>query len=241
MPRTPTQEMFCVSLAALLSIPPGSHLNGIMIPIRHGKLHHVAVHVTAEPNLQLVPIAAPQHPERNAAAGNLSVRNLNPAAPARDHAAEPCAVHSKLERAFMRVTIRRTIRRFPRSGNILSTERAPDRDKSHYRQKRTRVHSGQYTMYETMPHDHISRRTRAERLLPPRSLPFRQPRIIYGSLPLDDALLRIRKAGYRYISIARKHGDDVVFAPEMTRMSAGPSSAEYARRGLSRLVKAHTG
>lgn len=40
---------------------------------------------------------------------------------------------------------------------------------------------------------------------------------MYASLPLDEALARIRKAGFRYISIARKHGDDLVFAPEMSK------------------------
>jgi sugar phosphate isomerase/epimerase len=40
---------------------------------------------------------------------------------------------------------------------------------------------------------------------------------MYAALPLDEALARIRKAGYRYISMARKHGSDVVFAPEMSK------------------------
>jgi sugar phosphate isomerase/epimerase len=40
---------------------------------------------------------------------------------------------------------------------------------------------------------------------------------MYGMLPLADAMSRIRKAGYRYISMARKHGDDVVFAPELSK------------------------
>jgi sugar phosphate isomerase/epimerase len=40
---------------------------------------------------------------------------------------------------------------------------------------------------------------------------------MYASLPLDEALSKIRKAGYRYISIARKHGDDLVFDPAMSK------------------------
>ena len=40
---------------------------------------------------------------------------------------------------------------------------------------------------------------------------------MYASLPLDDALARIRKAGYRYISMGRRHGNDTVFAPEMPK------------------------
>ncbi len=40
---------------------------------------------------------------------------------------------------------------------------------------------------------------------------------MYGSIPLDDAMQRIRKAGYRYISMAPKHGPDVVYAPELSK------------------------
>src|ERR1700730_15980131 len=40
---------------------------------------------------------------------------------------------------------------------------------------------------------------------------------MYGSVPLDDAMQRIRKAGYRYISMAPKHGTDVVYSPELTK------------------------
>jgi sugar phosphate isomerase/epimerase len=40
---------------------------------------------------------------------------------------------------------------------------------------------------------------------------------MYASLPLDQAASRIRNAGYRYVSLARKHGDDLVFAPEMSK------------------------
>ncbi len=40
---------------------------------------------------------------------------------------------------------------------------------------------------------------------------------MYGSVPLDDAMTRIRKIGYRYISIARKHGDDIVYSPELPK------------------------
>jgi sugar phosphate isomerase/epimerase len=40
---------------------------------------------------------------------------------------------------------------------------------------------------------------------------------MYASLPLDEALSRIRKAGYRYISMGRTHGGELVFAPEMAK------------------------
>jgi len=38
-----------------------------------------------------------------------------------------------------------------------------------------------------------------------------------ASLPLDDAMTRIRKIGYRYISMSRRHADGPVFSPEMTK------------------------
>lgn len=40
---------------------------------------------------------------------------------------------------------------------------------------------------------------------------------MYSMLPLDDALSRIRKAGFRYISIARRHGNEQVFSAEMPK------------------------
>jgi sugar phosphate isomerase/epimerase len=40
---------------------------------------------------------------------------------------------------------------------------------------------------------------------------------MYSALPLDEAMARIRKAGYRYISMGRKHADEDVFSPEMTK------------------------
>jgi hypothetical protein len=40
---------------------------------------------------------------------------------------------------------------------------------------------------------------------------------MYSALPLEEAMTRIRKAGYRYISIARKHGSETVYAPELTQ------------------------
>jgi sugar phosphate isomerase/epimerase len=40
---------------------------------------------------------------------------------------------------------------------------------------------------------------------------------MYRSVPLDDAMQRIRKAGYRYVSMAPKHGPDVVYAPELSK------------------------
>lgn len=38
-----------------------------------------------------------------------------------------------------------------------------------------------------------------------------------ASLPLDDAMTRIRKIGYRYVSMSRTHAGEAVFAPEMTK------------------------
>ncbi|MBL8214480.1 MAG: sugar phosphate isomerase/epimerase [Bryobacterales bacterium] len=38
-----------------------------------------------------------------------------------------------------------------------------------------------------------------------------------ASLPLDEAITKIRKIGYRYISMSRRHTDGPVFAPEMTK------------------------
>jgi sugar phosphate isomerase/epimerase len=40
---------------------------------------------------------------------------------------------------------------------------------------------------------------------------------VFAGLPLDDALTRIRKIGYRYISMSRRHADADVFAPAMTK------------------------
>jgi len=40
---------------------------------------------------------------------------------------------------------------------------------------------------------------------------------MYSTLPVEEAMARIRKAGYRYIGIGPKHGADVVFQPEMTK------------------------
>ncbi len=40
---------------------------------------------------------------------------------------------------------------------------------------------------------------------------------LYAAAPLDDAMARIRKAGYHYISIGRRHGNDVVFEPELPK------------------------
>jgi len=40
---------------------------------------------------------------------------------------------------------------------------------------------------------------------------------MYRSVPLDDAMQRIRKAGYQYISMAPRHGPDVVYAPELSK------------------------
>lgn len=40
---------------------------------------------------------------------------------------------------------------------------------------------------------------------------------MYRTQPLADAMQRIRKAGYRYISMSPKHGEETVFAPEMSK------------------------
>jgi sugar phosphate isomerase/epimerase len=49
---------------------------------------------------------------------------------------------------------------------------------------------------------------------------------MYGSVPLDDAMQRIRKAGYRYISMAPKHGADIVYSPDLSK----PERARMLRR-----------
>ena len=49
---------------------------------------------------------------------------------------------------------------------------------------------------------------------------------MYSSVPLDDAMQRIRKAGYRYISMAPKHGADIVYSPELPK----PERARMLRR-----------
>ena len=40
---------------------------------------------------------------------------------------------------------------------------------------------------------------------------------MYGSVPLDDAMARIRKAGYHYICPGNRHGSEVVFAPSLPK------------------------
>ena len=49
---------------------------------------------------------------------------------------------------------------------------------------------------------------------------------MYRSGPLDDAMRRIRKAGYRYVSMAARHATDVVYSPELAR----PERARMLRR-----------
>src|SRR5229473_6229730 len=49
---------------------------------------------------------------------------------------------------------------------------------------------------------------------------------MYSSVPLDDAMQRIRKAGYRYISMAPKHGTDIVYSPDLPK----PDRARMLRR-----------
>jgi hypothetical protein len=40
---------------------------------------------------------------------------------------------------------------------------------------------------------------------------------MYRSVPLDDAMKRIRTAGYRYISMSASHGGDVVYSPQLSK------------------------
>jgi sugar phosphate isomerase/epimerase len=40
--------------------------------------------------------------------------------------------------------------------------------------------------------------------------------MIYRTLPLDEAVSRIRKAGFRYVCPAAKHGSEAVLAPELS-------------------------
>lgn len=49
---------------------------------------------------------------------------------------------------------------------------------------------------------------------------------MFAPLTLDDAMTRIRKIGYRYISMSRRHADGPVFAPEMSK----PERAAMLRR-----------
>jgi len=41
---------------------------------------------------------------------------------------------------------------------------------------------------------------------------------MYGELPLDEAMARIHKAGYRYICIGRMHAGEVVYSPELPKV-----------------------
>jgi sugar phosphate isomerase/epimerase len=49
---------------------------------------------------------------------------------------------------------------------------------------------------------------------------------IFSSGPVDEAMQRIRRAGYRYITIAQRHANENVFAPEMTK----PERKQMLRR-----------
>ncbi len=40
---------------------------------------------------------------------------------------------------------------------------------------------------------------------------------MYAELPLDEAMARIQKAGYRYICIGRMHAGEVVYSPELPK------------------------
>src|ERR1017187_659330 len=43
---------------------------------------------------------------------------------------------------------------------------------------------------------------------------------MYSAVPLDDAMARIKKAGYHYICAGNSHGGEVVFAPTLPNPSA---------------------
>ncbi|HZO53604.1 MAG TPA: sugar phosphate isomerase/epimerase [Bryobacteraceae bacterium] len=49
---------------------------------------------------------------------------------------------------------------------------------------------------------------------------------MFSPLALDDAMTRIRKMGYRYISMGARHGTETVYSPEMTK----PERAKMLRR-----------
>ena len=40
---------------------------------------------------------------------------------------------------------------------------------------------------------------------------------MYSSVPLDDAMTRIRKIGYKYVSLSRRHANEPVFDPAMSK------------------------
>lgn len=40
---------------------------------------------------------------------------------------------------------------------------------------------------------------------------------MFSSLPLDEAMTRIRKIGYRYISMSARHANEPVYSPEMSK------------------------
>ena len=51
---------------------------------------------------------------------------------------------------------------------------------------------------------------------------------MYASLPLEEAISRIVKAGYHYVSLVRTHAGELVFAPEMSKS---------ARRAMLRRIR----
>lgn len=40
---------------------------------------------------------------------------------------------------------------------------------------------------------------------------------MYAAVPMEDAMARIQKAGYRYVSLARRHADQPIFDPSLTK------------------------
>ena len=55
---------------------------------------------------------------------------------------------------------------------------------------------------------------------------------MYSSVPLADALARIRKAGYRYITPGPKHAGEAVFTPELPAADRGPMLRRIQDAGL---------
>src|SRR5882762_8664689 len=85
---------------------------------------------------------------------------------------------------------------------------------------------GRYLMTDLDSQNAISRRQMLSRMayVPALAAAAAEPRYklgvmagMYRSVPLDDAMKRIRTAGYRYISMAAGHGSDVVYAPQLTK------------------------
>src|SRR5262249_55572207 len=57
-----------------------------------------------------------------------------------------------------------------------------------------------------------------------------------AAIPLDDALSRIRKAGYQYISIAARHNGEPVFVPEMPKTERAAMLRRIRNLGVQPLL-----